>query len=248
MQVRGMCPLMSLTVLTRSWSSTVAVNNPWFGSQLAYTIGGTNDLSDNFLVAAAFIYDPLGGETDDKGDPDRFHLPVVANFSPLGDAESADDPTADELKDKLLQMLNSPTGVSVGVYPYYVAVSTPKNDAKVRVTIHGAAGLKLNNLKAPDGENVLFEQARLSAGAELAVGRFADGRDPLTISLAPVFTAVSADDRARVFGERKTLLTSFEATVVFPLGRGFGVLAEGVFGQNDARGLRVGLLAARAVK
>jgi len=226
-------------VVSDAGAGGVAANNPWLGAQVGYKFGGTDSFSDNLLVGAKFLYDPLGTNKDSSGDDRGWHLPVMGNISDLTANASAAASPSDQLDHQAQQLISSAQGLNVGVYPYLVI----SRSQVVRVTAHSLIGWKLSSLRTPGGETVLFNQGRVAAGLEVAIGQLNEaGRLPITFSVTPVITFLSADKYEQVFGTRKSAIGSVELTGVMPVGSGFGLLFEGILSGGDRGSFRSGMV------
>jgi hypothetical protein len=213
-----------------------AANNPWLGSQVAAKIGDSDDLADVFLVSARTFYDiDVGFE--------RFHLPVMANLSPL--SQSLPD-SASELREQMEDLALSTQGVNIGLYPF---MEFALSDFLL-ITPHGAAAYRLNSFQPPaqgDGdatEKVYLHQFRTSLGVEAALGARSDGDAVLTLSVAPTLSFFSAEKHRQLFGYDESRFAALEITAILPLGDGFGFLAEYVDGEGSVNLFRVGLITA----
>jgi hypothetical protein len=223
----------------------LAANNPWLGSQVAYRFGGGDEFSDNLLVSARLLYEINLGSS-------KFALPVMGNVSPItqGLRDGLDE---DALKQKAAELLQSSQGITVGLFPYYVM----EHD-RLLLTFHSVAAWRLNafgdTATAGEGEAetgageepVYLHQGRFALGAEVLIGKRDDGSAPLTVSVSPTLAVFSADQFQRAFGERKSSLFSLELTGIVPIGKGVGVLFEGIIGSEigseSRNAFRVGLL------
>lgn len=226
-------------VTTDAGAGGAAANNPWLGAQIAYNFGGTDSFSENFLVTARFLYDPLGSNKDDTGDQRGWHAPVMGNIGDIASHVAGGEDSEGAITEKAQALLSSAQGINVGLYPYYVLARSNV----VRLTAHGAIGWKLNSLRDPDNGTVMFNEGRGSAGLELALGNLnEEGRLPITLSVAPVVTFFSAAKYEEVFGERRGSLWSAEITGILPVGSGMGVLFQSVLAGNTRSSFSSGLV------
>jgi hypothetical protein len=212
-----------------------SAGNPWFGAQLGYKFGASDELADNLLVSASFIYSiPL--------DPSRnFQLPVISNFAHLvasPEAETESEGREDALKELLL----SRSGVRAGLYPYRKVASLSRNDFSV--LIHGESSWKINAFKNESEAVDYVNQFRLGAGFELALGVESAEHKPLTLSVTPVFTFFDEEEYEKVFAEPKSGLRSLEIVGVLPIAARTGLLFEYVRG--DVQAFRAGIIVATA--
>lgn len=154
-------------------AQAVAVNNPWFGAQIAHRFGTEGAFESNLLAAGQFMYeikfkipetsaagladptDPTATSTSARGTRStsqktpflsRFHLPVVSNFG----GDIAPDTADDAIDNKVKELLSSASGVTAGLFPYY---ELGKND-NFMLTLHGLFAWRYNSFKpaAADGE------------------------------------------------------------------------------------------------
>jgi hypothetical protein len=212
-------------------NAAIAVNNPWFGAQLAYRVTGDAPTTQNFQAAGQVLYHPLG--TGGK-----FQLPVMANLSEIASGIDLTDPDLDEVKLRVQELLYSTQGISAGLYPLYEVVRSPT----ALVTLHGAAALKLNGFTDSTSAGRTISVLRLSAGVDLVVGSDLRRRSPLSLSITPVWTRVAeADLEALGVGDGEWL-SSIEVSGVLPLRDGFGLIAEWLGSKDERSSLRVGVV------
>lgn len=222
----------------------VAANNPYVGTQLAIKLPGAGEPSDFLLLAAKASYEVTfkalhEGETNER--PFPLVIPVVANFSPSKSPGGEEDSDAEAKK--LRDLASSATGISLGLFPYIVAVDKPD----LVVTFHSMIAWRMNSLKANTSDSIVnLEQGRFGAGIETQLGIRSDNRRPLTLSAMLVLERFDGNTYEAAFGEFKKSLRTLEVTAVAPITAGLGVLFEYSFGPKDA--VRIGLIAVKEVK
>jgi hypothetical protein len=160
----------------------------------------------------------------------------MGNISKL--KESISNATSqDELKSAVQEITMSTSGVNVGLYPYWVLSETKY----FSFTLHGAAVYKLNSFQVASKDVQYLNQGRFSLGFEMGIGgKAANGRNPMTLSVAPATTVFSKTAYSTVFSENKSSISSLEITGVVPVGRGFGLLLESVVSKTSI--FRAGIL------
>jgi hypothetical protein len=144
-------------------AAAIAVNNPWFGAQIAHRFGTDGEFESNLLAAGQFVYEvpfkraeavtdadptdptaptPSGTTTVGNGNSflGKFRLPVVSNFGGKVGPESAKDAVDAQVK----ELLGTASGVTAGLFPYYPLA---KND-NFMLTLHGLVAWRYNSLKA----------------------------------------------------------------------------------------------------
>lgn len=226
----------------------IAANSAWVGGQLAYRFGGEGASASDLLASGLFTYEV------DLGIP--LHLPIVTNFggkiAPASNVESVAEGIEQQMKD----LVQSTTGVTAGLFPYYVA----KQGDRAMVTFHGIAAWRFNALRpygeqaaqpaseqavaSDSGENVNLHQIKLGAGIEAVLGNRTN--PTLTIGITPVirfFTDKAA--YARAFGKERASLSAVEILTILPVrADGVGLLFESVVGGAQQNSFRVGLILA----
>lgn len=209
----------------------ISANNPWLGGQVGYKFGGTGEFADNLIASARLMYKIELGTV-------KFQLPVMGNFSQLKDNISGNLQTDVENEARLQDILTSTQGLNIGLYPYY----TITEKEYFSVIAHGVLMYKVNAFKDTTENSLYLNQGRISLGAEFHLGKknIAEGRYPITLSIAPTMTFFDKSDYNKVFGEEKSSISSLEITTVVPIGKGIGVLFEGVISSTST--FRTGLL------
>ena len=235
--LRGQSPAAMKNAAGQELEGFGAANNPWLGAQLSYGFGGSSEVADNFLVSARVLYDLLDGLGSGGGEG-GFFLPVVGNLAPLLERVSPGQDSASQIDQRAQELMTGSAGLNVGVHPYWVPVVRQA----LRVTVHGGAAYKLNALRDAADDLVYLHQGRFALGAEFAVGRRTGGRLPLTLSVTPVLTVFGQNDYQQVFGTARGSLLALESTAVVPVGRGFGILLEGVLAQESRSTFRAGFV------
>jgi hypothetical protein len=223
-------PASTINVAGPPPAAGLAANNPWMGAQVGYKFGNGGDFENSLLVTARLLYkieSPLP----------RLQLPVMGNISDIRPREVSE---TGETWGEVQSLLISAEGINLGIFPYFPLHSTDL----LLLTLHGGTSWKVNAYGSPVGETEYLHQARISGGIELGVGRRADGRLPLTVSIAPVMSFFSADVYEGVFGERRRGLAHLEVTGIVPIGLGVGVLMEGLISSRSTSGFRAGIVLA----
>lgn len=223
-----------------------AVNNPWVGAQVAYRFTETGGFADNILVSGKALH---SFQLDSAG---RLHLPFMGTVGSIAASP------ADSLSQKVDALLLSDAGATIGAYPYYVAVSrkgTESEAVDLLLTVHGVAALRANRLRpdtlaTQDTAAVTVPQFRLSPiGAEIAIGDQSDGKPTFTFSVAPVITfMLDSEPYRKAFNQNASTITALELTSIIPIGRGFALLAEGVFANKSRSAFRAALVTSAETK
>lgn len=223
-----------------------AVNNPWVGAQIAYRFTRKEGFADNILVSGKALH---SFQLDGAG---RLYLPFMGTVGSIAASP------ADSLPDKVDALLLSDGGATIGAYPYYVAVKRAggtSNAVDLLVTFHGVAALRANRLRpdtlaTPDSAVVTVPQFKLSPiGAEIAIGDQSDGKPTFTFSVAPVVTFILDSEAYRkAFNQSASTIAALELTTIIPIGRGFALLAEGVFASESRNAFRAALITSAETK
>jgi hypothetical protein len=212
-----------------------SAGSAWIGSQVFYTIGGTNDPADNLLVSASGLFEINLGNSP-------IRLPVLGNFGQLYSSAADTADGAEKRRDqKAQQLMLSASGLNVGLYPYWV----PMKWGNGAVTIHGSVMGKINAFGDTAETRKYLPSGKVSLGIELSLGDQTKPREDLLLSLSPTWTLFDSDDYNAVFGQKRASVNGFEATMVIPVGKGFGVLIESLAGKGMSPAIRGALLYAR---
>src|SRR5262245_28321948 len=123
--------------------------NPWVGAQIGYKFGGTTAFQDNLIVNAQLLHDIELGTTN-------FRLPVMGNISGLTAHAPANDDESKELAQKGQELMDSASGVRVGLYPYYEFTSIRERHSWLSVVLQGETAWKLNAFKKEGIEDSLY--------------------------------------------------------------------------------------------
>jgi hypothetical protein len=234
---------LSLTNVVGTRAAGAAANNPYVGTQLSVKIPGSSEPSDFLLLSAKAFYEVTfralnQGQTNER--PFPLVIPVVANFAP-----SASLPTDDAVKaeeEKLRELSASTSGVSFGLYPYYLLT----NKTDFVLTLHSMVAWRVSSLKAIDGDSTIsLQQARLGIGLETQLGVRSDTRKPLTLSAMIVQQKYDSSAYRKVFGTSKSVDNHWEVTAVAPLSAGVALLFEHTFAKADRS--RFGLIVAKGL-
>lgn len=212
--------------------------NFWFGSQLAYSVPGVDPASENVLVAGnASLY--LLTKPIDR----VLHgLLAVANFSELSSGTSPDD-----AEKKLVELMRSSQGISVGLHAYRRFLL----EKLVTPTVYGYATYKLNASSDPaataQDDELYLHQVRLVAGGEVELAeKVAAQPSPATISASITYALPLNETDFDAILPEGLERWSGEVTLVVPIQSGFGFLAEWTGPLNgdflDEGGARLGFI------
>lgn len=216
----------------RAGAGGLAANSPWLGAQVGYKFGSSSDFADNLLVSGRYLHEiPFKNAGN-------FHLPVMGNISALKNDITDVEQDVDTIKAKVEQLLLSPQGVNVGLFPYYV-ISDSEN---LMVTLHSVISWKLNGFKNNENVTQYLNQGRFAVGLEAQLGATDNARHRLVISVAPTISVFNENDYEKIFNESRSSIVSLEVTGVVPLGGGVGILAEGIIAEDEFSTFRVGLV------
>jgi len=156
--------------------------NPYISALNFQFFNNGKGFSENFWPSGTFLKE-LGKEVETK---DRvFHLPLFANISlPSFSIDSLFE-SIEELKKLTL----SESGLSAGIYPYWILNFRENNLDNFYLTVHSEISFRYNRVLV-EGKTELNQNyltARLSAGVE--VGKKIFRKDKYTtISLTPTYT------------------------------------------------------------
>lgn len=235
--------IMNLTADAGPSARALAANNPWFGAQLIHRVGTEGEFASNLLAAGQFLYNVPLGEM-------KFQLPVISNFGGSIGPKTDLDTIKKSIDAQLKDLLDSASGVTAGLFPYYPF--TPSD--VVMITVHGIGAWRYNALK-PYGETtaeakaegasklVDLHQLKIGAGVEGVFGKRDAGPAAVTFSVTPVLIRFADKDAyRRAFGEEKSTLRAIELLGILPLqANGLGLVFEDVIGAGE-NSFRVGLI------
>lgn len=216
----------------------VGARNPYVGAQVGYVFGdGT--FASNLVANGSVVYNVLevtGAKGSGRGI--GFFLPVRGNVSSLV-AASDDDGRSKAAQ----QLISSAQGMRVAVEPYLSLPGT----RFLRPALFAAVGWKLNAVKDANDTTRYLSLGRFSGGGEIAIGPADGSKNPIVISLSPVYSVFSTRDYQKVQGLTRSI-TSGELTVVVPLGTSVGLLTEAVVARNALPSWRTGVILTAASK
>lgn len=213
----------------------VGANNPWFGSQVGYRFGESDEFSSNLLIAGQLVYPINLGASKVK-------LPVIGNIGGAF-AEGKVATEGAQKSEKLEKLLQSNTGATIGVYPYRAI----ELSSILVLTVHAQASWKGNMLKtrADSTKSELVSQAKFGAGLEMLLGDRSNNSAPLSLSVTPTWLSFSRDQMKRVVGLDEPSISGVESVLILPLRTGLGVVFESVIASKSKPALRIGIVLAK---
>jgi hypothetical protein len=190
--------------------------NPYFlaGGSVGLTLASKGD-----FTFSPFSVGKLQVNLNNKGGT---LLPGLALISNLEAPDLKSLKSVDDVKQKLAGILNSNSGLSLVLAPYWtyrdnaVRLSEKKN---LNYVLWGAGGAKLAAVKdSADTSKKLLSNWRVSAGVEVHYYKQWDDKNPLTFSIEPAWTAAgSSADYAHFLRTTDTKHQSLELNAIVPL-------------------------------
>lgn len=216
----------------------VGTRNPYVGAQAGYVFG-EGDFASNLVANGSVVYNVLeiNGKTK-AGKGYGFFLPVRGNISSL--VAASDQDARDKAGQKLI---SGAQGMRVAVEPY-IALPAARF---LQPALMASIGWKLNSVKDANDTTRYLSLGRFSAGAELAIGPADGSRNPIVLSVSPVYSVFATRDYQKVNGLKRSIMSG-EFTVVVPLGTSVGLLTEAVFARQTTPAWRTGVILTAASK
>jgi hypothetical protein len=204
---------------TSNANRSLPANNPWIvaGAQIGYKFSGNSDFADGLLASSRIGLQTLRF----PGQGNRVGLPLIGNLSRLSPGLGTD--SIGSISDRLT---NTAEGINVGLYPYFESIDRTKG-GPAQVTFYGSTVWKLNAARdRTDSSTVYLNQGRFTMGVGVDLYIAENNTMPVSFSIEPVLTLVSADAFERVTGRRENRIYSVELTGVLPIGNNMGLLAQ----------------------
>lgn len=200
----------------------------WAGAQATYNLT-SGEFVDNFQASGRALIEVLGPKTD------RYGIFLMGNLSRLSiNSDSAD------ANIKYREILQSSQGINISLYPHYIWGDPNENS----FTLYANIGWKLNALKDNEDLDLIYmHQFRVAPIAfELTGLKGLYSNYPTSLTVEPALSFISKSNYSDVFSKSGSTVFGLNTTLIFPAGKGRGIIVDAMFSKNIDPTFRVGLM------